>query len=161
MFVLVKINLYLKNKQISVDLLIIVMDYYIEMVKNAWKWNKWLLCFELIINILKIFLEYFWRYRHECQTIYFNMTCCKNQWDLNQLSYGVIFCCGREKTYCISRFRETSLQGMNLISPCYCSVTVYERSFPKLKRPKNNSNHTWLELSSFHCSFILIRKSAA
>ena len=36
----------------------------------------------------------------KCQIIYFNITYCRNQWNLNQLSYGVIFCCGREKTYC-------------------------------------------------------------
>ena len=76
------------------------MDYYIEMVKNAWKWKKWLHCFELIINILKIFWEYFWTYKHKCQKIYFKMMYCRNQWDLNQMSYGVILCCGQEKTYC-------------------------------------------------------------
>ena len=100
------------------------MDYYIKMDKNAWKWKKGLLFFELIINTLKIFWEYFWTYKHKCQTIYFKMTYCRNQWDLNQLSYGVIFCCGREKTYCIYSIIH-SLHSETLTY--WFSLTIYKR----------------------------------
>ena len=46
------------------------------------------------------------------------MTYCRNQWDLNQLSYGVIFCCSREKTYCKTKKSSSLLiSSLLLFSP--------------------------------------------
>ena len=100
------------------------MHYYIEMVANAWKWKKGLLSFELKRKILKILRKYFWRKKHKRQTICFKMTYCRNQRDLNQLSYGVIFCCGREKTYFIFK-KITSSKHKNCKSYLSCFSVSY------------------------------------
>ena len=62
---------------------------------------KWPFSFWIKIYILKIIWEYLWTYKHKCQTIYFKLIHCRHWCEVIWLSYAIIFCYIRKKTYCM------------------------------------------------------------